>query len=94
MYMYESMIDMGLKEGQSWPSPAHRTVAAHVLICNPRIRSLTSMEEQVAIINQIPLAAIKKVTFTELYDMGVLVKNPPARRRFNAQKVVEMKKAK
>ena len=27
MYIYYEMVDMGLKEGQTWPSPEHKNCA-------------------------------------------------------------------
>jgi hypothetical protein len=71
MYILDDMIDLGLVG--KWPSPAHRTIAQIVLLNNSRITSRQLLVDNVAIINKIPKNKIKKVTFTDLFEMGVMV---------------------
>lgn len=34
MYIFPEMINMGLNEGQQWPSETHKNVARNLLLCN------------------------------------------------------------
>ena len=73
MYIFEEMIEMGLEEGQEWPSEIHRIIAVEVCIQNPRVNSCEILVENVRIINQIPVSDIKKVTYTRLIELGCVV---------------------
>lgn len=70
MYIFEDMIEMGLEEGQEWSSEIHRIIAVEVCIQNPRITSLELLINNVRIINSIPVNEIRKVTFTNLSELG------------------------
>ncbi len=37
MYIFPEMIDMGLKDDQSWPSDQHKGLAQTLYLCNPNI---------------------------------------------------------
>jgi hypothetical protein len=70
MYMLDNMIEMGLKEGESWASDMHREVAMNVCLCNPNITSRDALTYNVGIINKIPKKDINKVTFADLLKLG------------------------
>lgn len=65
MYILGHMIDMGLLEGQDWPSPAHRVVAGHLALCNSRVTTKDSLVEVCQAVIAIPEDRIQKVTLTE-----------------------------
>ena len=70
MYGFEEMIEMGLREGETWKSDAHRVVAVNMLILNPRITTRDLLMEGVSVINQIPDDQIRKVTVNDLVELG------------------------
>lgn len=70
MYMIDSMIEMGLREGETWISEAHQAVAVSTLICNPRINTRELLMRGAALINGIPNDRIQKVTFRDLAELG------------------------
>lgn len=70
MYMIPSMIDMGLKEGEEWPTEAHKEVAMNILLCNPKINSRDKLTEGVSKILKIPNDIIKTVTIHDLPKYG------------------------
>jgi hypothetical protein len=69
MYLIDSMIDLGLKDGQKWPSTAHRKVAQAVAIANSRVTTRDSLTVICQAVIAIPKAAIKSVSFAELTDV-------------------------
>lgn len=71
MYIFNDMIDMGLKEGETWKSDIHKKVAQNCLLCNPRIHTRDALTEGVGIINSIPDDKIKLVTAIDLMELGV-----------------------
>jgi hypothetical protein len=71
MYLIESMIDMGLKDGQKWPSPAHRRVACTLAIGNPMIRTRDELAEIVQKVCKIPKTQIRKVGYYDLAKYGI-----------------------
>lgn len=75
MYAVESMIDMGLKKDQKWPSKAHRKVACEIALCNPMVTTRDQLNSIVQKVCAIPQDKIKKVTFADLpkYGLGLLV---------------------
>lgn len=75
MYMLEEMVEMGLKEKQKWPSPAHRVVAANLAICNPLVTTRDKLSFVVQKVCAIPKDKIKTVTIAELseYGLGLVV---------------------
>jgi len=75
MYMLESMIEMGLKDGQKWPSKAHRAVALNLAICNPLIKTRDDLMSVVGKVCEIPKLEIKKVKYEDLpkYGLGLCV---------------------
>lgn len=76
MYMFEEMIDMGLKLRQKWPTPAHRVVAVNIAICNPLIFTRTAFNDVVQKVCKIPKSKIKTVTLAEMpkYGLEILVR--------------------
>lgn len=66
MYILDTMIDMGLKKGQKWPSIAHKIVAQKVCLCNSLVTDRDTLEDMVQKIIAIPTDQIKKVTPEEL----------------------------
>jgi hypothetical protein len=71
MYLIEDMVDMGLKSGQDWPTPAHRLVAANIVIGNPMVRDRGTLNEIVQRVVRIPKKTIKSVTFADLPKYGI-----------------------
>ena len=70
MYLIESMIDMGLKRNSKWPTVHHRAVAIELLIGNPEVTTMDSLQTGVSNIVKIPNYKIKQVTLEELKDFG------------------------
>lgn len=68
MYMLPEMIDMGLQEGQEWPSDAHKVVAQNVALCNSRVTTRDILTEVCQAIIAIPESDIKTVTWIQLVD--------------------------
>lgn len=62
MYIFPEMIDMGLAEGQTWPSPEHRVVAQNLGLCNPDVRERDRLTEICQGVIKIPQDRIKTVT--------------------------------
>jgi hypothetical protein len=71
MYMLDDMIDMGLKDGQKWPSKAHREVAAALAICNSAITTRDALTNVVQKVCLIPKSKIKTVTRAGLSEYGL-----------------------
>lgn len=72
MYMMDNMIDIGLPDGKDWPTKAHRIVAKHVGLCNPRVTNRDALTEVVSSVLSIPNDAIEKVSLIDLVeDYGV-----------------------
>ena len=71
MYLISEMIDLGLKDGQNWPTnSAYRIVAQNVLLCNANIVTRSALIEGVQRILNIPENRIKTITFLELEEFG------------------------
>lgn len=75
MYIFDEMIDMGLRKNQKWPSEAHRAVAMNLGLCNPLITARDDLTAVVQKVCKIPADKIKTVTFAELphYGLGLCV---------------------
>ena len=71
MYLLDSMIDMGLKPRQKWPTAAHRAVAINLAIGNPMIRTRNALTEIVQKVRRIPVSKIKTVKVAELPKFGI-----------------------
>lgn len=65
MYIFKNMIDLGLKDGQTWPSDEHREVAAGIGTCNSMVRSRDALTEVCQAVILIPADRIKTVTFKQ-----------------------------
>ena len=65
MYIFEELIDLGLEEGQKWPSDAHRKVAAHLGLQNPRVTNKDALTKICQKVIAIPEDRIKSVTISE-----------------------------
>lgn len=66
MYAFDEMIELGLKEGQSWPNDAYRKVAVTIGLCNPRVDDRDKLIEICQAILQVPEDRIKLVTLEDL----------------------------
>lgn len=66
MYILDSMISWGLKEGEKFTSLAHEKVAQKICLCNPNITTKDQLTESISIINSIPVDRIKTLTVHEL----------------------------
>lgn len=71
MYMIDSMIEMGLKPRQKWPTPAHREVACNLALCNPMIKTRDDLISVVQKVRKIPKSQIEKVSWTDLPKYGL-----------------------
>lgn len=71
MYMMADMIDMGLEDGQKWPTPAHREVACNLALCNPMVTRRDDLTAIVQKVLKIPKSKIKMVTMTGLPEYGL-----------------------
>ena len=68
MYMFEEMIDLGLKENQKFPTKAHKKVAQTIAICNSSVVNRNLLTEIVQSILLVPKNRIKKITMDQLID--------------------------
>jgi hypothetical protein len=66
MYCLESMIDLGLKNGQTFPSEEHKDVAMTLGLCNPRVTDRTTLTEIVQAVCKVPAERIKTITLDEI----------------------------
>jgi len=73
MYIMNDMLEMGLEDGEEWPSDHHRDIAAFVCLCNPRINTRDLLMENVSIVNKIPAEKIKKITPLDLTELGCIL---------------------
>ena len=77
MYLLSDMIDMGLLEGEDWPTSTHRQVAINLFIGNPHVNSRTELQNGVTKVIKIPDDKIEQVTIEDLKDydfqVGVMV---------------------
>ena len=68
MYAFPEMIDMGLKEGQQWPSEIHRAVAQNLALYNPDVRTRDHLTDIVQKIITVPMDRIKMLTLAQARD--------------------------
>lgn len=68
MYMFEDMINMGLKEGQEFPSEDHKVVAIKVAICNPKVTQRDILMDVVDAVCKVPQEKIQEVTYRQLIE--------------------------
>ncbi len=66
-------VDLGLSDGQAWPSGAHKRVAECALCFNERVTSLDTLRQGVSLINSYTEAQIRLVTVEELRRKGLPV---------------------
>lgn len=71
MYLLDSMIELGLKKGQRWPTKAHRQVACNIALANPLVKSRDHLSDIVQKVISIPRSRIKTVTIGELREYGI-----------------------
>lgn len=62
MYIIADMIDLGLLDGQQWPSEAHKRVAMNIGLCNSRVTKRDALIEIVQAVIAIPMNEIRRVT--------------------------------
>lgn len=65
MYILPEMIDMGLEEGQEWPSEAHKAVAKALGLSNRLVTTKDHLTEIVQAVIKIPQDRIEYVTADE-----------------------------
>jgi hypothetical protein len=73
MYLMEEMIDMGLQDGQKWPTPAHREVACSLALFNPIVTNRGTLTEIVQKVRKIPKSRIKEVSKSDLPQYGLSI---------------------
>ena len=66
MYIVSDFIDMGLLEGQVWPSEVYRTVASNIAICNPNVRDRDTLTQIVQSVLKVPERDIRFITLDQL----------------------------
>jgi RNAse (barnase) inhibitor barstar len=66
MYIFEEMIDMGLKEGQVFPTELHRRVAQILALNNPNVKDRDTLIDVVQNILIVPIDRIQNITLFEL----------------------------
>jgi len=62
------MIDLGLLEGQKWPSPVYKNVAQLLGLCNRRVTNRDSLIELVQAVLAIPEDRIALVSISDCRD--------------------------
>lgn len=70
MYLFDEMIDCGLREGERWTSDDHRNVAIATCIANANVDTMGTLVNNVSAINAIPQDKIRKVTMHDLFELG------------------------
>ncbi len=68
MYAFPEMINIGLKEGQEFPSEDHKTVAQNIGLCNSNVHDATTLTEIVQSVIRVPADRIRTVTILELFE--------------------------
>jgi len=68
MYIVEGLIELGLEEGQTFPSTTHRVVAGTLALGNSRVNCCDSMKRIVQAVIRVPQDRIKTVTINELWE--------------------------
>lgn len=69
MYLFEDMIDLGLKDGQKFPTKSHRDVAIALCIGNRSIKSRDDLREVVQNIIKMSKKDVENKTYEDfLYD--------------------------
>ena len=66
MYALPGMEDIGLNEGQEWPSETHRIVAQNVCLCNEFCSNADDMHAMVQAIIAVPEDELKEATLETL----------------------------
>lgn len=68
MYILESMIDLGLKENQTFPSEDHKAVAMTLGLCNPHVKTRSTLTDIVQAVCKVPAERIKTITLDEIVN--------------------------
>lgn len=68
MYVGLDMVEIGLDEGQNWPSEVHETVAQMIIIGNPNVKNRDRLMEVVQAILKVPVERIRNITYQVLVD--------------------------
>ena len=68
MYIIPEMIDMGLEEGQEFPSKAHKAVAEIIALCNPNVFQRDVLTAVVQAVCKVPMEEIVTVKYPTLVD--------------------------
>lgn len=68
MYIMETMIDLGLNEGQKWPSEYHKDLAIAIGLCNPMVTKRDQLIEIVQAVMAIPESALEGITWGEIVN--------------------------
>jgi len=68
MYIFPNMIEMGLKEGKTWPSHDHKQIASTIGLCNPNVTTMDTLQAVVTAVCAVPQERIRRVSYKELVD--------------------------
>ncbi len=68
MYIFPEMIELGLLDGQEWPSKEHKTVAQNLALCNSQVTTKDHLIDICQAIIKIPNDRIRTITFAECRD--------------------------
>lgn len=66
MYIFNEMIDLGLKEGQEFTSEDHKIVAQTIGLRNPNVTNRDILVDIVQAVLKVPQDRIRKITYEEL----------------------------
>lgn len=71
MYILESFIDLGLKEGQTFPTEGHRQAAINLAICNPAVFTRDRLTEIVQKVITISNEKLESYTVVDAMNDGI-----------------------
>jgi len=68
MYALSEMINLGLKEGQDWPSPEYKMVASVIGLRNRNVTNRDCLIDIVQSVLKVSQERIKSITPDQLYE--------------------------
>jgi len=68
MYVFPTMINLGLEENQLFPTGAHKHVASRIALRNSNVTNRDTLTEIVQAVLRVPTDRIKEVTLRQLID--------------------------
>jgi hypothetical protein len=71
MFAPSKVAELGMPEGQPWPSEVHKVVSQYALGFNENINTVEELREKVAIICSLDEAELKTATAEDLEKRGI-----------------------